>query len=213
MLLLILCVYLARMAYRRVLWGGSDDTIRTTIYNPSPSQAARDRNIHKLAQKKVPIYDSRQPLGHDLGPHPALYHECFAEMQDSLDDDRLAQIQLDSDIEDLVKELCEALASPTLADEDDYLGKLVAFFQKLLVDCEVVVKKKHRVSHGEKLEVELDFAILCITPYGEEVVLLAGEAKFRDGNGGSGPTQAGYGYRRITIRPEVSSQNIWAILT
>ncbi|PIL30486.1 transporter [Ganoderma sinense ZZ0214-1] len=192
---------LGRSLYFQMLKGASEDPIGTTDGNPNPSLAGRDRDIHATAQRLIPMYDGRQPLADNLVPNAAIYVPAFAEMWHALDSDQnFAQIELDSDIEDLVRTFYRELSAGTVKTEDDYLNVLERLFPRLFPGCQF--HKKYRLCRKNQCEAEMDFAVTCITPYGEEAILVSGETKHRDGNAGSGPTQALYVYRRMCINPK-----------
>lgn len=193
-----------RINYRGILRGDSRDTVLTTACNPRAADAARSRNIHNVAQHNAPIYDARQPLANSLGPNAAIYHPPLAKMFHVFSsEDNLSQVELDIDIELLVKGLCRELAKESVVDEDTYMNVVEKYLTRVFFPW-ARFHKKYRLVRNGKCEVELDFAVTCLTPYGEEAILLAGEAKYREGNGGSGPSQALYGYRRVCINPSVS---------
>ena len=120
-------------------------------------------------------------------------------------EENLFQVELDADLEILVKGLCRELASASVVSEEAYMVVVERYFTRIFFPW-ARFQKGYRIVRNSKCEVELDFAITCLTPYGEEAILLAGEAKYREGNGGSGPTQALYGYRRVCVNPAVSEK-------
>lgn len=206
--LTVICIGLAKRTYMQNLNGGRslNDPFRTTASNPTPSMAATDRKVHQHAQLKAPMYDGRHPLADNLGPNVGIYFQPFAEMWSTFhDEQKLSQVKVDSDMEDIVEDLCLDLAANTVKIEDDYMEVIGKQFPRLLPrGC--TFKKKYRLQRPGAREAELNFAVTCVTPYGEEITLLVGEAKFEDGNGGCGPSQALYGYRRVFILPQVNDR-------
>ena len=188
--------------------------VNTTASNPNPSTAGKDREVHERAQLKVPMYDGRRPLTENLGPNVAIYAPPFAEMWHMFrNEQKLSQVEVDADMERIVEEFCRELASINVRDEDDYLKVVAKHFPKLLPPgC--TFQTKYPVERPDKKEAVSDFVVTCVTPYGEEIVVLVGETKFREGNGGSGPSQALYGFRCLLVNPKVSEKaKFWYTLS
>ena len=157
------------------------------------------------------MHDGRHPLADNLGPNVAIYVRAFAEMWHTLNNDqKLSEVVVDKGLEDIVEEFCMDLAAHSVKTEDDYLAVLAKHFPRLL-PLNLRFHKKYPVRRPDKPDAELDFVITCTTPYGEEIPLVIGEAKHREGNGGSGPSQALYGFRRLFLHPQVSRKLIFVV--
>ncbi|PIL30482.1 hypothetical protein GSI_07181 [Ganoderma sinense ZZ0214-1] len=204
-----------RSKYCTILHGGATKTSPTVPTTPTapttkcnirPSCAAVDRHALSAAQSEAPIYDGRLPKVDHCGPHVSLYHPGLAFMRHALMTDKhLSRVKLDEDMELIVRKLLHELSNTVIKNEEDYMDVMEGFFKKLFPSSKMTFHRKYTIHRRGKKDTELDFVVTCRTPYGEDAILVAGEAKFRDGNGGSAPTQALFGYRRIHLESFISS--------
>ena len=102
------------------------------------------------------------------------------------------------------------LAVYSVKTEDNYLSVLVKHLPRLL-PSNLRFHKKYPVRRPDKQDAELDFVITCVTPYDVEIAVVVGETKHREGNGGSGPSQALYGFRRLFLTPNVSRKPMFLV--
>ncbi|KAI1786415.1 hypothetical protein LXA43DRAFT_58029 [Ganoderma leucocontextum] len=162
--------------------------------DPNPIRAARDQSVRRKAQLKAPTYNALSPLADGTGPNAALYHPAFARMWHAYtSEENLSHVELDADMNRVVAALRYELARPRFNDDKRYLDVLKKYFAKVFPGT--TFHKKYRVLRNGKLDTVLDFAVTSPTPYGVEVVIVAGMATFW---GSCSLKQALYGYRCVS---------------
>ena len=146
------------------------------------------------------MYDGRYPIANNLGPSAGLYHEAFARLLHEFANDK--DVRLEADIPSIMSKLRHALAQPEVVDEEKYMDALEKYLPLLFPGTKF--HRKYPIPRGRSPDAVLDFALTCTSPYGVEVVVVVGEAKWSEGVGGVALTQGIYGYRRVFIGIEVS---------
>lgn len=166
-----------------------------------PSHAARSRKAHEKVQNgHVLMYDGRYLIAYNLGPSAGLYHKAFARLSCEFANDNKVQFELD--IPPILSKLRHVLAQPEVVDEETYMDILEKYLPLLFPGT--TFHRKYPIPQGKNPDAVSDFALTCTSPYGVEVVIIVGEAKWSEGTRGIALMQGLYRYRHIFIGIEVS---------